>query len=91
MIPLFMRIKIIEKEKKDFRLLIPFFLVWILLFAFLIVLAPFILIAAIIAWPRGYGKMVIAIIPMFFAIIGSLSGLSIDVENKEKHILFSFR
>jgi hypothetical protein len=86
MIPMVMHISISETGKRKFRLFIPLILVWILLFPLLVILLPFLLIAALLAWPSGYGRVLLATIPMLFSVIGSLSGLRIHVEDGDKKV-----
>lgn len=91
MIPVMMKMLIHEEGKKKFRLFIPLILVWIVLFALLIILLPFLLLAALIAWPSGYGRVILAAIPMLFAVIWSMSGLKIQIENKDKQVYLNVR
>ena len=88
MIPMIMKIHIQERGKKRIHLFLPMFLVWILLFAILVVLSPFFLLAGIVAWMRGYGRIFLFSIPMFFSVLWALSGLRIHVEDKNKRIQF---
>lgn len=81
MIPVWIRIQRTGKNKKRMRLFLPIFLLWIVLAAFMIVLAPLILIASLILWPFGYGKSLLLFGPRLFSILFSLSGLAIQVEN----------
>ena len=78
MIPMIMKIHIHERGKKKIRLLIPMFLLWILLFALMIILLPIFLLVGIVAWIRGYGKIFLFTIPMLFAVLCTLSGLRIQ-------------
>ena len=91
MIPLMMRLLIQEEGKKSFRLFIPLILVWIVLFALLIILLPFLLLAAIIAWPSGYGRIILSVIPMLFSVIGSMSGLKVQIESGDKQVYLNVR
>ncbi len=90
-IPMIMRIRIKEAEGKRFRLFIPLFLVWLLLFPLLLLAAPFILIAAAVTWKRGYGRILLGIYPLLIAVIGTLSGLHIQVESPDNQTLISIR
>jgi len=89
MIPLFVKIRIKEKNKKGLNLFIPFFLVWFLFIILFILLIPFLFIAALIFWPRGYGKKILASVPLLFSLIYSLPGLRIQVEEKDKEVFVS--
>lgn len=87
MIPMLMSMRIIEGGKKKVNLSFPVILLWIVVFAFLIALLPFVLIAVLILWPPGYGKIPLAVYAMLFSLIFSLSGLHIQVEDKKNQIL----
>lgn len=91
MIPMVMRINIIEKGRKKLRIFFPIILVWILLFAIWIAFFPLVMIAALILWPRGEGRLLLAAYCMIFSLIFSLSGLHIQVEDRENQTLIFFR
>ena len=86
MIPMMMKMLIKEEGKRGVKLYIPLILVWIVLFALLIILLPFLLLAALLAWPSGYGRVILAVVPMLLAIIWSMSGLKIHVQSKDKQV-----
>lgn len=86
-----MRMKIKEKGKKGFRLFIPIILIWILLFALLIILLPIFLIAAILTVPAGIGFRILFFYPLIFSVLNSLSGLAVNIENPEKQFLIVFK
>jgi hypothetical protein len=88
MIPMIMKIHIHERGKKRINLFLPMFLIWILFFALMIVLLPIFLFVGLIAWTRGYGRIFLFSIPMFFSLIWALSGLRIHIEEKDKRIQF---
>ena len=87
MIPLIMRIHIVEENKKKVGLILPFFLVWLLLLPFVIILTPFVLLASLILWPSGYGKTILAAGPALFSVISALSNLHIQVEKPDSKTL----
>ncbi len=89
MIPLFARFRI-QRRGRGFRLLFPVVLLWILVLASLIVLLPFLLIAALVTWRRGPGPVLLSAIPLFFALLFSLSGLHLDVKDADNQIFISF-
>jgi len=87
MIPMIMRIHIVEGNKNKVRLILPLFLVWLLLLPFIILLTPFVLLAALILWPSGYGKTILGTGPVLFTAISALSSLHIEVEGKDNKTL----
>ena len=90
MLPLIMKVKIPREGKKPFSLYLPFFLVWLLVFAVFLLCIPFILIASIFTWHLGYGKIALATFPMVFHLLWHLKGLKIDVEEKDETVYMSF-
>ena len=86
MIPIWMKMLIKEEGKRSVRLYIPLILVWIVLFVLLLLLLPFLLLAALLAWPSGYGRAILVVIPLLFALIWSMSGLKILIESKDKQV-----
>jgi hypothetical protein len=87
MIPLLMRIHIVKGHKKKVGLIIPLFLVWLLLLPFMIVLTPFVLLAALIFWPYGYGKTILNAGPAFLSVLCALSDLHVQVEGAENKVI----
>jgi hypothetical protein len=87
MIPMIMRIHIVEGNKKKARLILPLFIVWLLLLPFVILLTPFVLLAALILWPSGYGKTILRAGPALVSVISALSNLHIQVEKPGSNIL----
>jgi hypothetical protein len=84
-----MRLKV-SRNPKGHGLLLPIFLVWILLFALLIVLFPFVLVAALITWRSGQGKWLLLTYPLLVSVLFHLSGLHIEVEHPEQNVLIEF-
>ena len=90
MLPMFMKMFIREREKKGVRLWFPVFLVWILLFAIMLVLLPLVLLAALLTLRRGPGLNLLLFYPMAWAVLWSLSSLHVDVENESHKIFIKF-
>ncbi len=89
MIPIFMRLKIGRNPDK-YGLLLPIFLVWILLFALMIILLPFVLLAALLTWRGGQGKFLLLIYPLLVSLLFKLSGLHIEVGGRKDNVLIAF-
>jgi hypothetical protein len=87
MIPMILRIHIVEKNKKKVGLILPFFLVWLVLLPFIIILTPLVLLAALILWPSGYGKTILRAGPALLSVISALSNLNIQVEKPGSKVL----
>lgn len=90
MIPMIARIRAFEDKKKKVNLFIPMILIWIIVFAILILIIPFVLLASILLWRRGYGKGILLFYFYFFYLLFSLSGLKVDVKDKKKEFFISF-
>jgi hypothetical protein len=91
MLPIFMRMQIKEKDKRGFRLFFPVILIWIILFAVMLLFAPLVLLIAIMTWRSGHGKRLLLAYPMLFFTLWALSGLGIHIENKDKKIVLLFK
>jgi len=89
MIPLWLWIRVSENEngKRRLALPIPIFLLWIVLVALLLMLAPLVLLAGLILLPFGWGRPLFGIYGNIFLLLGSMSGLSIDIESRRQHHL----
>ena len=79
MIPLWLWVRVEEQGRRRFALPIPLFLVWLLLAALLLLLLPLVLLAALLSWPWGWGGPLLKMYFQIFVLIGSLSGLKIDI------------
>lgn len=91
MIPMIMRIHIVQDNKKKAGLILPLFIAWILLLPFIIISIPFVLLAALILWPSGYGKTILLTGPAVLMVVSALSHLHVDVEGKKGKTLIWFR
>lgn len=81
MMPMLLRLKGIDRNGKRFTLWLPLFLIYIILLPLLLITLPFVLLAALIAWPFGYGCLVLQVYMAIFKLLGCLSGLKIDIES----------
>lgn len=89
MIPLFMRLRI-GRDPDKYGVLLPIFLVWILLFALMLVLLPFVLLAALFTWRGGQGKLLLLTYPLLISLLFKLSGLHIEVSGPKENVLIAF-
>lgn len=87
MIPLVMRLHIVEGKKKKVGLILPLFFLWILLLPIAILLTPFVLLAALILWPSGCGKTLLGAGPALLSVLYALSDLHVQVEGDENKLL----
>ena len=91
MLPMLMRLKIVERGRKKVNLWFPVVIVWLILFVLLIVLFPLVLLATILTWGRGTGRILLASYPMIVSILFNLSDLHIEVAGKDQSFLISFQ
>ena len=89
MIPIFMRLRVARNPDK-YGLLLPVFLVWILLFALMVLLLPLVLIAALFTWRSGQGKLLLLIYPLLLSLLIRLSGLHIEIGGRDQNVLIAF-
>ena len=90
MIPVLLRLKVVGRNGKRFTLWLPLFLIYILLVPLLLIILPLVLLAAIISWPLGYGRLVIQAYFTIFRLLGCLSGLKIDIESGDGNFFIKF-
>lgn len=86
MIPLIMKLKIVEDNRTKINLPLPLFLVWILLFCLSLLLLPFILIAALAFWILRNDLRLLTLFPKIVVILCALSGLVVQIEEKNKRV-----
>jgi hypothetical protein len=86
-----MHFRIRKDGRRAFGFFFPIILIWIILAALLIILLPFVLLAAILTWRRGPGRMLLLVYPMMATVLWHLSGLYIETKNVENEILIDFQ
>ncbi len=91
MIPVYMRIKVVNNNEKKIKIFFPLIVLWIILFALLTILAPIVLVLSIIFWKKRLGKTLLLIYPMAFSVINSFSGLIVHVEKSNKRISINIK
>lgn len=90
MLPMIVRFKVKEPGRRGFGLWFPAIVIWILLAALMLVLLPFLLLAALVTWGRGPGARLLLIYPLVGAVLWNLGGLTIDVDHKDRALLIDF-
>ena len=91
MFPIWMRFKIRPEGKRGVSLWFPVILIWIILWALMLILLPFVFLAGILTWRRGPGMILLAVYPMLFSVLWNLSGLHVETRDAENDVLISFR
>jgi len=89
--PMLLHFHIHRPHRRSFGFWFPLFLVWLLLLAIALPLAPLLLLTALVLWPTGWGRPLLLIGPAVARCICMLRGLEIDIEKPSEHLLISFR
>jgi hypothetical protein len=88
--PLLMRLGIYGQRRR-LSLWLPLFLLWPLAAAVAIVLAPLVLLAALILWPIVWGKLMLLSGPLLFRCLCALRGLELNLNLGKRLLLISFK
>ncbi len=86
MIPLLLRIRVRREDHRGVNLWLPLFLLWLIVLPLLALLLPLVLLAALVLWPSGKGKLILYGYVMIFRLIGYMSGLRIDIKSRDNNI-----
>jgi hypothetical protein len=86
--PLLMRLAI---GRRRFPVWLPLFLLWPVAAALAIVLAPLVLLAALILWPSAWGKLVLLSGPILLRILSALRGLELNLNRGSWLLQISFK
>jgi hypothetical protein len=87
--PVLMRLGIYGRRR--FVLWLPLFLLWPVAAAVAIVLAPLVLLLALILRPLGWGKPVLLSGPLILGILCALRGLELNLDRGSRLLLISFK
>jgi hypothetical protein len=77
--------------RRCFSIWLPLFLLWPVAAALAIVLAPLVLLAALILWPLVWGKLLLLSGPMLFGVLCALRGLELELNQGSRLLQISFR
>lgn len=86
MIPLLLRMKVKQPERRPIMLCLPLFLIWLVFIPLVIGVSPLILIAAGVVKRRWHARLVLSVYPILFSSLWTLSGLHVKVEKDNKTI-----
>jgi hypothetical protein len=84
-LPVLMRVQV-RGENRGVNLWLPLFIIFPIVAVILLVLLPFMLLAAVILWPFGWGGLLVGIIPAVARCICAMPGLKVDVENGQEKV-----
>jgi len=88
--PMFMKLGFGKRHGK-FKVWLPLFVIFPFLVVILLLMAPFLLLAALVLWSFGWGKPFLFIIPMLFGLLWALRGLEIDINDKWQNVSISIK
>ena len=89
--PLLLRLDVAKPSRPRHTVLwLPLFLAWLILAAFLIALAPLLILMVLLLWPLGWGKLLLFSVPRVCGLLCALHGLEINIERKDRVLFISF-
>lgn len=89
MIPTLLHLKI-PTEDGYFGLWLPWFLVYIMLLALMLIALPFVLLAAVILLPMGRARPLIMAGPYLWRLLFAMRGLKAEIRSGRRDILVNF-
>ena len=87
---MFMRIGFGKRDGK-FKIWFPLFVLFPFLVVILLLMAPFLLLAALVLWSFGWGKLLLLFIPVLLGLLWALRGLEIDINDKGQKVFISIK
>ncbi len=87
--PSILRLRI-RNGGSGFGLWIPVILVWPLLVLIGLLLSPLVIVLSAVLWPTGWGKPLLFFGPVIFALLCSLRGLKVDVNDSGEGVTLYF-
>lgn len=91
MLPFWMRLRVAKPGERRITLGFPVIIVWVFVAALMLLLLPFVLLAALVTRGRGTGRVLLLAYPMLWSVLGNLSGLHIEVNAVGESVLVDFR
>ena len=88
--PSILRVRVLDDDSRV-NLWIPLVLIWPLVVAVYLLLLPFVLVAALLTWPSGRGRLILMGGPALFRLYCALRGLRVDVREPNQSVLIYFK
>ena len=85
-----MKLKVPRKGKSPISLHIPLFLVWILLLILFVLLLPIWLVACLVLYLAGYGRIAFVFVPLVINTLWQLKGLEVNIESPRESFCMKF-
>jgi hypothetical protein len=86
--PMWIHVKI-ENRAHHFGFWLPLFIFGLIVLAFMIALAPLVLLAILILWPFGWGWRLAVLCKTIFVMLCALRGTKIDIQGRNEVIYVS--
>ena len=88
--PLLLHLRLPQREGGFLGLWLPWFLVYPILLALMLIALPFILVAAIFLVPGGRARPLLMTGPYIWGLLFSMRGLKMDIETRGREMMFDF-
>ena len=79
----------VQNDERRMRLWIPLILLWPVVAVVLALATPLVVLAAALAWRRGWGRPVLLAGPVLLRVLTSLPGLRVNVAAGESRVFVS--
>ena len=86
--PALLRVRV-QSDESRFRLWVPLILLWPVIAVILVLAIPLVVLAAALAWRRGWGRPVLFAGPLLLYALTSLPGLRVNVAAGENRVFVS--
>lgn len=87
MLPLWLQLKIEQKDERNMNLHLPLFLLWLILLPFALLALPFLLIWCVVEFLFTLRFNMIGIVYHSYLLCCATRGTTIDVREKNQHVL----
>ena len=81
----------INNRSRNINLWLPLFIILPVIFIFLLILTPIILLAAVVLWYSGWGRPLLMTVPTALGCLCALRGLEVDFKHNEARVYISIR
>jgi len=88
--PMFIKVGFGKRDGK-FKIWLPLFILFPFLAVILLLIAPFLLLGALVLWSFGWGKPFLLFIPVLLGLLWALRGLEIGINDKGQKVFISIK
>jgi hypothetical protein len=90
MIPMWLKMKFRRKGEKSVTLYFPLIIAWFILLVLILLLLPVWLIASLVIFARGWGRLGLEAFPLMINTLWHLRGFLVDIQSKKETIYMQF-